>query len=79
VYGEAKPIFFAISSAFSGGVWSCVVSMNNESLPINLRAERKKFCENIDTVVLGIKCIAFWKHVEYMKSQWILCNGNYHF
>jgi hypothetical protein len=38
---------------------SCVVSMNNESPPINLRAEWKKFCEDIDTAVLGIKCVAF--------------------
>jgi hypothetical protein len=45
-------------------VGSCVISMNNESPPINLRAERKKFCENINTVVLGIKCVAFWKRVE---------------
>jgi hypothetical protein len=42
----------------------CVVSMNNDSPPINLRAERKKLCENINTVVLGIKCVAFWKCVE---------------
>jgi hypothetical protein len=59
VCGEAEPIFFAKSWAFSGGVGSCVVSMNNESPPINLGAGRKKFCENIDTVVLGIKFIAF--------------------
>jgi hypothetical protein len=64
VHGEAEPIFFAKSSAFSGGVESCVVSMNNKSPPINLRAERKKFCENINTVLLGIKQIAFGKHVE---------------
>jgi hypothetical protein len=64
VYGEAEPIFFTKGSAFSDGVRSCVVSMNNESPPINLRAERKKFCENINTVVLGIKYVTFWKHVE---------------
>jgi hypothetical protein len=52
------------SSAFSGGVESCVVIMNNESPPINLRAERKKFCENINRVVLGIQSVAFWKRVE---------------
>jgi hypothetical protein len=50
VYGEAEPIFFAKSSAFSGGVESCAVRINNESSPINLRAERKKFCENINTM-----------------------------
>jgi hypothetical protein len=59
VYGEAKPMFFAKSSAFSGGVRSCVVGMNNESPPINVQAERKKFCENVDTVIFGIKCVAF--------------------
>jgi hypothetical protein len=63
VYGEAEPIFFAQSPAFSGDVASCVVSMDNESLPINL-SERKKFCENMNTVVLGIKCIAFGERVE---------------
>jgi hypothetical protein len=56
--------FLRKSSAFSGGVLSCVVSMNNKSPPIDLQAERKKFCENIDTVVLGIKSVAFWKRVE---------------
>jgi hypothetical protein len=60
---------FAKGSAFSGGVGSCVVSMNNEPLPINLRAEWKKFCENINMVALGIKCVAFWKCVESIKSQ----------
>jgi hypothetical protein len=33
--------------------------MNNESSPINLGAERKKFRKNINTVVLGIECVAF--------------------
>jgi hypothetical protein len=55
VYREAEPIFFTQSSAFSGGARSCFVGMNSESLPINLPAERKKFCENINMVVLGIK------------------------
>jgi hypothetical protein len=64
VYGEAEPIFFAQSPAFSGDVASCVVSMDNESPPISLLAGRKKFCENMNTVVLGIKCIAFWERVE---------------
>jgi hypothetical protein len=63
VYGEAEPIFFAKSSTFSGGVGSSVVSMTNES-PINLRSERKKFCKNINTVVLGIQYAAFWKRIE---------------
>jgi dihydroorotase-like cyclic amidohydrolase len=69
VDGEAEPIFFAKSSALSGGVASCVVSMNNESPPINLRAEWKKFCENMNTVALGIARVAFWKGFEQMKSQ----------
>jgi hypothetical protein len=56
--------FFAKGSAFSGGVGSCIVSMDNEWPPINLREEQKKFCENINTVVLGIKCVACWKRVE---------------
>jgi hypothetical protein len=47
------------SLAFLGGV-----SMNNESPPISLRAERKKCCENINTTVLGIKFVSFWKRVE---------------
>jgi hypothetical protein len=64
VYGEAEPIFLAESSAFSDGVGSCVVSMNNKSLSINLGAEGKKFCKNINTVILGMKCVAFWKRVE---------------
>jgi hypothetical protein len=38
--------------------------MNNEFPPINLWAERKKFCENINTAELGIKDVAFWKGVE---------------
>jgi hypothetical protein len=38
--------------------------MNNESAPINLRAEEKKFWEHINTIVLGIKYVAFWKRVE---------------
>jgi hypothetical protein len=59
VYGEAEPIFFAKSPAFSAPVVSCIVSMNNESSPINLRAERKKFCKNINTAVLGMKFVAF--------------------
>jgi hypothetical protein len=50
VYGELQPNFFAKRSAFSGCVESYVVGMNNESPPINLRAERKKFCETINTV-----------------------------
>jgi hypothetical protein len=54
VYGKAEPIFFAKDSVFSG-----VVSMKNESPPINLRAERKKFCENIHKVVLGISMLPF--------------------
>jgi hypothetical protein len=69
VYGEAQPIFFAKSSAFSGGVGSCVISMNSESPPINLRAERKKFCGDINTVRPGIKCAAFWKRIKQMKSS----------
>jgi hypothetical protein len=32
--------------------------MNKEPVPINFRAEQKKFCENINTVVLGIKYVA---------------------
>jgi hypothetical protein len=64
VYGEAEPISFAKRSVFSGGVRSCVVSMNNESLPVNLGADRNKLCENIRTVALGIKYVAFWKRVE---------------
>jgi hypothetical protein len=48
--------------------------MNNKFPPINLRAERRKFCENINTVVLGIKCVAFWKGVESIKSQEIPCS-----
>jgi hypothetical protein len=64
VYGEAQAIFFTKPSVFSGSVESCVVSMNNEPPPINLRAERKKFCMNISMAVLGIKCVAFWKRVE---------------
>jgi hypothetical protein len=79
VYGEARPIFFAKSSAFSGGVGSCVVSMINESPPINLRAERKKFCANIHRIRLDIKYVAFWKRVESMKFQWIPSNCNHHF
>jgi hypothetical protein len=38
--------------------------MNNEPPPINLRAERTKFYENINKAVLGIKYVAFWKRVE---------------
>jgi hypothetical protein len=53
--------------------------MNTESLPINPRAERKKFCENISTGVLGIQCVAFWKRIEHMKAQWIPCDGHHHF
>jgi hypothetical protein len=64
VYGEADPIFFAKSLAFSAGVRLCVVSMNNESPPINRRAEPKKCCENINTGLLCIKWVAFWKRVE---------------
>jgi hypothetical protein len=64
VYGEAEPIFFAKRSAFSGGLGSCVVSINNESPPINMLAEQKKFCETINTVVLTIECVAFWRRVE---------------
>jgi hypothetical protein len=82
-----EPIFFAKGPAFPGGVGSCVVSMNNESLPINPRAERKKLCENMNTVVLGIKYVAFWKRVEEVKSNgfrgmativfgsWMVCLG----
>jgi hypothetical protein len=79
VYGEPEPIFFAKGWAFSGGVGTCVVSMNNESFPINLQAKRKKFSENINTVVLGIQGVAFWKRVESMKSQWIPYNVHHHF
>jgi hypothetical protein len=64
VYGEAEQTFFAKSSEFSGDVRFCVVSMNNGSSSINMRAERKKFCEKINMAVLGIKCLAFWKRVE---------------
>jgi hypothetical protein len=64
VEDEAEPTFFAKSSVFSGGVEYCVVRINNESPPINLRAERKKFYENINTAVLGIKWVVFWKRVE---------------
>jgi hypothetical protein len=64
VYGKAEPIFFAKSSTFSGRAGSCIVSMNDKSPPINLRADRKKLRENINTVVLGIKCVAFWKRIE---------------
>jgi hypothetical protein len=56
--------FLRKSLAFSGGVGSRVVSMNNESPPINSQAKRKKLCKNINTVVLGIKCVVFWKSVE---------------
>jgi hypothetical protein len=61
VDGEAEPIFFAKITAFSSGVGSCVVGMNNESPLINLWVERRKFCENINTAVLGTKCVVFWK------------------
>jgi hypothetical protein len=64
VHSEAELIVFAKHSTFSGGVGYCVVSMNNEFLPINLQAERKKFCDNINPVVLGIECDAFWKRIE---------------
>jgi hypothetical protein len=47
--------FLRKSSAFSVGVRSRVVSMNNKSLTINLRGEWKKFCDNINTVAFGIK------------------------
>jgi hypothetical protein len=77
--GRGGADFLCKSPAFSGSVGSCVISMNNGSSPINLWAEPEKFCENIDTVVLGIKCVAFWKRVESMKSQWIPCNGHHHF
>jgi hypothetical protein len=59
VDGEAELIFFAKSSAFSGGVESCVVSMNNESPLINLRAERKNLCEKINMAALGNKLLPF--------------------
>jgi hypothetical protein len=42
--------------------------MNNESPLINPWAEQKKFCENINTVVLGIKYIAFWKGVVLLRE-----------
>jgi hypothetical protein len=64
VYSEAERIFLAKSLAFSGGVGSCVIIMNNESPPINLLAKQKKLCENINKGVLGIKCVAFRKGVE---------------
>jgi hypothetical protein len=64
MYDEAESVFFAKRSAVSGCVVSCVVSMNNESAPINLRADRKKLCENINTVVLGIRSVPFWKRLE---------------
>jgi hypothetical protein len=79
MYGGAEPIFFANSSVFSGSVRSCVINMHNESPPINLRVEQKKLCENINRVVLSIKCIGFWKRIESMKSQWIPCNGHHRF
>jgi hypothetical protein len=56
--------FLGKSSVFSGGVGSCVVGMNNESFHINVRVELMKFCENINTVVLGIQYVAFWKRIE---------------
>jgi hypothetical protein len=71
VYGENGSDFLRKKLGISGGVGYCVVSMNNESPPISLRVERKKLCENIHMVILGIKCVAFWKCVERMKSQWI--------
>jgi hypothetical protein len=61
--------FLRKSSPFSVGVGSCVVNLKNESPPIDLRGERKKFSLSINMVVLGIKCIAFWKRVKSMKSQ----------
>jgi hypothetical protein len=64
VYGEAEPIFFAKSSAFSGGVGSCIVIMKNVSPAINLREGPKRFYGNIYAVALGIKYVAFWKCVE---------------
>jgi hypothetical protein len=56
--------FLRKSSEFSGGVGFCVVSVKNKPSPINLRVERKKFCENIHAVVLGIQCVACWKRDE---------------
>jgi hypothetical protein len=64
VYDESEPVFFAKRSVLSGGVGSCVVSMNNESPPIKLRAERNKFCDNLNMVLLGINDFAFWNRVE---------------
>jgi hypothetical protein len=64
VHDQAEPIFFTKGSAFSGGVRSCVVGMNNESPLINVRAEQKKFRENINTALIGIKYIAVWKRLE---------------
>jgi hypothetical protein len=56
--------FLRIKLGIFGQCGSCVVSMNNEPPPVHMQVERKKLCENINTVVLGIKCVAFWKRVE---------------
>jgi hypothetical protein len=53
--------------------------MNNEFSPIDLRAERKRFHQNIITLALGIKNPAFWKRLEQVKSQWIPWNRQHHF
>jgi hypothetical protein len=61
--------FLRKSSASSGGVEPCVVSMNNECPPIDLQGKRKKFSMSINMGVLGIKCIALWKGVKSMRFQ----------
>jgi hypothetical protein len=67
--GELQSIFCAKRATLLSHVRFCVVCMNQEFSPIDLRAERKQFRENIIAVILCIKSPAFWKCIEQMEFQ----------
>jgi hypothetical protein len=54
--------------------YMCPVYMNNGCPPAPLRAEGNQCCENVVTVLLGIKCHVFRKSLKHVKCQQMSCN-----
>jgi hypothetical protein len=53
--GGPQPIFVATSATLLDSMWACIVCMNNEASLASLWAQLDQFCEDIVTIVSGLK------------------------
>jgi hypothetical protein len=67
------------SSTFLSSVSFCIVSMNNEFSPVVLWLELSQWCNDIITIILGVKGVPLRRWHDQRKSQWIQCNANHDF